>query len=200
MNDSFDPKVKNTFFLIFGAIVYLVAIYLILLGFTDFGKDVTTLFAIALLPLLAIFVMVWGYGLRLRMPGLELEYYPVEKVMKPPSVISDDKTVKEAEEVMGKEKTDFLNILDKDGLFQGILTKADLHKARIRGKIRDKVRNVMTKREKVVHALEREDLKSILRKIGQTKHSRLPILDKNNRLMGIVDSVDINELLSKFLK
>jgi CBS domain-containing protein len=134
------------------------------------------------------------------MAGLELEYYPVEKVMKAPRTIVEDKTGKEAEEIMEKEKTDFLNILDRNGLFQGILTKADLHKARIRGKLRDRVKNLSTGREKVIHALEREDLKSIMEKIGQTKHSRLPVLDKNNRLMGIVDAVDINELLPKFLR
>lgn len=55
----------------------------------------------------------------------------------------------------------------------------------------------MTRREKVIHAFEREDLKSVMKKIGETKHSRLPVLDKNNRLMGIVDAVDINELISR---
>jgi hypothetical protein len=36
-----------------------------------------------------------------------------------------------------------------------------------------------------------------MKKIGQTKHSKLPILDKNNRIMGIVDAVDINDLISR---
>jgi CBS domain-containing protein len=39
-----------------------------------------------------------------------------------------------------------------------------------------------------------------MKKIGESKHSRLPVLDKNNRLMGIVDSVDINDILSKILQ
>jgi CBS domain-containing protein len=211
---SLDPKIRNTFLMIYGTIIYLVAVFALLLilnaELSGTGKiiiinqslkiDITTLFALSLLPLLAIYLMIWGYGLRLRMPGLELEYYPVEKVMKPPSIISEKLTGKEAEEKMEKEKTDFLNILDKDGLFRGILTRTDIHKARVKGKIRERVRNLMTSREKVIHALEREDLKSIMGKIGQTKHSRLPVLDKNNRLIGIVDSVDINDLISKILK
>lgn len=192
-----EPKVKNTFLLIFGAFVYLVAIYVLLLGFSNFGKDVTTLFALALLPLLAIFVMVWGYGLRLRMPGLELEYLPVEKVMKPPSTINDEVTIEEAERIMDSQQTDFLNILDKNGIFQGIFTKADAHKARLKRKTKSKVRNHMISKERVIHAFEREGLKSIMKKIGQTKHSRLPVLDKNNRIMGIVDAVDINDFISR---
>ena len=211
---TLDPKMRNTFLMIYGTIVYLVAVVALLIILNselsgtgkiivinqDIKIDITTLFALSLLPLLAIYLMIWGYGLKLKMPGLELEYYPIEKVMKAPSIISEDKTAKEAEEIMEKEKTDFLNILDRNGLFQGIFTKADAHKARVKGKMRARVKNLMTKREKVTHALEREDLKSIMEKIGRTKHSRLPVLDKNNRLMGIVDSVDINDLLSKVLR
>jgi len=211
---TLDPKMRNTFLMIYGTIVYLVVVVALLIilnsELSGTGKiivinqvikiDITTLFALSLLPLLAIYLMIWGYGLKLKMPGLELEYYPIEKVMKAPSIISEDKTAKEAEEIMEKEKTDFLNILDRNGLFQGIFTKSDAHKARVKGKMSARVKNLMTRREKVTHALEREDLKSIMKKIGRTKHSRLPVLDKNNRLMGIVDSVDINDLLSKVLR
>jgi len=198
--EGLDPKVRNTLFLMFGTIVYIVAIYAVLQHLQNISGNVTGLFALTLLPLLGIFVMIWGYGLKFKAPGIELEYYPVEKVMKAPSIVRENKTTEEAEELMDREKTDFLNILDRDGLFQGIFTRADAHKARIKGKIKDKVKNLMTKRENVIHAFEREDLKSIMEKIGQTKHSKLPVLDKNNRLMGVVDSVDINDLLSRLLK
>ena len=195
---SMESKTKNTFYLIFGAIVYLVAIVAILFGISSFNQNgVEILFALALLPLLAIFVMVWGYGLRFKMPGLELDYYPVEKVMKPPSTVNEEITIEEAENLMESQDTDFLSVLDKNGLFQGIFTKADAHKARLRRKAKGKVKNFMTGRKKVIHAFEREDIKSIMKKIGETKHSRLPVLDKNNRLMGTIDSVDINDLISR---
>ncbi|MHC1625076.1 MAG: CBS domain-containing protein [Methermicoccaceae archaeon] len=195
-----DSKTRNTFYLLFGAIVYLVAIYAILKGFSNFSRDVTILFALALLPMLAVFVMVWGYGLRLKMRGVELEYYPVEKIMTPPVTIHEDVTGEEAERIMDEKRTDFLNVLDRDGLFRGIFTKADAHDTRLKGKIKGRVRNLMTRGERVIHALEREDLRSVMEKIGKTKHSRLPVLDKNNRLMGVVDAVDINDLLSKILR
>lgn len=137
MEEGLDPKVRNTLFLMFGTIVYIVAIYAILLRFKEFEDAYTiTLFALTLLPLLGMFVMIWRYRLKFKAPGIELEYYPVEKVMKAPSIISEDKTAIDAEEVMDKEKTDFLNIVSREGLFQGIFTKADAHKARRRRKMK----------------------------------------------------------------
>jgi len=198
--DGLDPKVRNTLTLMFGTIVYIMAIYAILVPIKELSNNVIVLFALSLLPLLGIFVIIWGYGLKFKAPGIEIEYYPVEKAMKPASIITEDKTAVEAEEIMDKEKTDFLNIISREGLFQGIFTKADALKARKSKKIKEQVKNLMTTRDKVIHANEKEDLKSIMEKIGQTKHSRLPVLDKNNRLMGIIDAVDINDLLSKFLK
>ena len=198
--EGLDPKVRNTLTLMFGTIVYIMAIYAILVPIKELSNNVIVLFALSLLPLLGIFVIIWGYGLKFKAPGIEIEYYPVEKAMKPASIITEDKTAVEAEEIMDKEKTDFLNIISREGLFQGIFTKADALKARKSKKIKEQVKNLMTTRDKVIHANEKEDLKSIMEKIGQTKHSRLPVLDKNNRLMGIIDAVDINDLLSKFLK
>lgn len=200
MEEDLDPKVRNTLFLMFGTIVYIVAIYAILVRLKELSNNIIVLFTLTLLPLLGIFVMIWGYGLKFKAPGIDLEYYPVEKALKPASIISEDKTAIEAEEMMDKDNTDFINITSKEGLFQGIFTRADALKARRKNKMKENLKNLMTSKEKVIHAFEREDLKSIMEKIGQTKHSRLPVLDKNNRLMGIIDSVDINELLSRLIK
>jgi CBS domain-containing protein len=200
MEEDLDPKVRNTLFLMFGTIVYIVAIYAILVRLKELSNNIIVLFTLTLLPLLGIFVMIWGYGLKFKAPGIDLEYYPVEKALKPASIISEDKTAIEAEEMMDKDNTDFINITSKEGLFQGIFTRADAFKARKNKKMKENLKNLMTSKEKVIHAFEREDLKSIMEKIGQTKHSRLPVLDKNNRLMGIIDSVDINELLSRLIK
>lgn len=197
--EGLDPKVRDTLFLMFGTLAYIVAIYAILEHLQNITGNVIGLFALTLLPLLGIFVMIWGYGLKFKAPGIELSYYPVEKVMKAPSTIEENKTAEEAEKLMDREKTDFLNVLNREGLFQGLFTRTDAFEARRRKKIKDLVGNLMTKREKVIHAFEREDLKSIMEKIGKTKHSKLPVLDKNNRLLGIVDAVDISDLLSRLV-
>ena len=197
MVTDLTDKVRNTFYLIFAALVYLVAIVAILKTISTDNN--TVLFALGLLPLIAIFLMVWGYGLKFKMSGIELDYYPVEKIMKAPSVISGDMIAKDAEDLMIKEKTDILSILNKNGLFQGIFTRADAHRSRINGKINERVKNLMTKRKEVVYAREQENLKSIMKKIRDNKHTKLPVLDSDNRLMGIVNSNDITNLLSQFL-
>ena len=58
----------------------------------------------------------------------------------------------------------------------------------------------MTRREKVVYGNIKDNLNTIMQKIGDTKHSRLPIINDQNRVLGIVDSVDINNLIAKVLK
>ena len=198
LGDTFDPRVKNTYLLLFGTIVYLIAIsfFIIFLNKSHIN-GIEILFALTLLPLLIIFVMVWGYGIKFKMQGLELDLYPVEKLMKAPATIPDTMTGKDAETKMKDEKIDLLHILDKNGILQGILTGTDILNARRDNKLLSNVTKLMTKRENIIHASEREDIKSIMKKIGESKHSRLPVLDRDNKVMGIIDSVDINDLLSR---
>ena len=194
-----DSKVRTTFYLLFGTIVYMVAVIMVLRVLSDFNKDVTVLFLLTLLPLLIVFLSVWGYGLKVHLPGMDIEYYPVEKVMNPPSIVGDNVTGVEAENIMDSLDIDFLNVLDKERIFQGIFTRSDAHRARLREKINTNIKNLMTKSEEVVSVMEKEKLKSIMEKIGATRHSRMPVLNNKNQVVGIIDSVDINELLSKVL-
>ena len=199
-----ESKTRTTIYLMFGTVIYVVAILVILMIFTKMGDTnmggILNIFVITLLPLLGIFVMVWGYGLRLRLPGINIEYYPVEKVMKPATVINETATLEEAEQKMEDSHTDFLNILDKNGLFQGILTRTDAHKARVKGLEGTMVKNLMVEGAQVIRAFEKEGIKTVLEKIGQTKHTRFPVVDTNNRLTGIVDAVDLYDFISKFVR
>jgi CBS domain-containing protein len=201
---SMESKTRNTIYLMFGTVIYVIAILVILMIFnriagTNFGS-ILNIFIITLLPLLGIFVMVWGYGLRLRLPGIDIEYYPVEKIMKPATIIDETATIKEAEQKMEDTQTDFLNILDKNGILQGILTRADAHKARLKGLEEKNVKNIMVGSAQVIRAFEKEGIKTVLEKIGQTKHTRFPVVDTNNRLTGIVDAVDLYDFISKFVR
>jgi Mg2+/Co2+ transporter CorC len=39
-----------------------------------------------------------------------------------------------------------------------------------------------------------------MKKIGETKHSRLPVLNKDKtKIIGLIDSVDINDIITKIL-
>ena len=201
---SMESKTRTTIYLMFGTVIYVIAILVILMIFTKIGDTniggILNIFVITLLPLLGIFVIVWGYGLRLRLPGINIEYYPVEKVMKPATVINETATLEEAEKKMEESRTDFLNILDNNGLFQGILTRADAHKARVNGLEGKMVKNLMVGASQVIRAFEKEGIKTVLEKIGQTKHTRFPVVDTNNRLTGIVDAVDLYDFISKFVR
>ena len=195
---SISDKTKNALFLLFGAIVYLTAITALLVFLSKMASniDINIVFIFSVLILFGVYLMIWGYGFKLKLPSTEIEYYPVEKVMKKPATITDDKTGLDAERLMNREKTDFINVVDKNGILKGIFTRADAHRARTKGRINESIKKLMTKRRNVVYATHEENLKDILEKIGKTKHSRLPILDENNRVLGIVDAVDIGEVLS----
>jgi len=58
IGDDLDPRIKNTFYLLFGTIVYLAVISFFLFFLTETMSGTEILFALTLLPLLAIFVMV----------------------------------------------------------------------------------------------------------------------------------------------
>jgi CBS domain-containing protein len=196
---SISDKTRNALFLLFGSIVYLSAISSLIVFLSKVSPiDATIVFVFAMLPLIGILLIVGGYGLRVRLPQAEIEYYPVERVMKEPAVITDNKTGRDAEILMDRLNTDFINVVGKRGALKGVFTRADAHKARTKNRINESIKKLMTRR--VVYANQKENLRDILEKIGKTKHSRLPILDENNRVLGIVDAVDIGELLSELYR
>ncbi len=198
-----SQKVRDTLVLIYGLIVYIVAVYAVLIIFYQTcGKvvDIITTLAVSFLPLLGVIVIVWGYGLKFKAAGIDIEYYPVEKIAKKPLTIMENTSIEQAERIAKETGNDFMNVVDRTGTFLGLLTKTDLFKSIQSGTIDEVVKNIMTKRENVVFGSAKEDLKSIMKKIGDHKHSRLPVLDENNRLIGVVDSVDINDLLAKLIK
>ena len=202
MNDwGLSPKIRSALWLMYGSAVYLALITLLILLLGKYvGKpDVTFLFGISVIPLLFVIAVVWGYRFRVKIPGSEISFYPVDRVMQTPSTISGEKTIAEAEELMEKKLTDFLNVVDKMGRFIGIFTKADAHRARKQRKARRKVREFMTPLEKAVKAQKGEKLIDIMERIGRSKHSRLPVLD-GGKVIGVVDSVDIQDLMAKMLK
>jgi CBS domain-containing protein len=131
----------------------------------------------------------------------EINYYPVRKFMKPPSIIGDDASIKEAENIMKKEKTDFLNVIENNGKFIGILTERDIRKALMKGKKRgDLIKTIFTQIENVISAQEQEKLGSIIKKMTNYGYKRLPVINESNQLVGIIDIYDIKDLFSNLSK
>jgi len=172
MNDwGLSPKIRSALWLMYGSAVYLALITLLILLLGKYvGKpDVTFLFGISVIPLLFVIAVVWGYRFKVKIPGSEISFYPVDRVMQTPSTISGEKTIAEAEGLMEKKLTDFLNVVDKLGRFIGIFTKADAHRARKQRKARRKVREFMTPLEKAVKAQKGEKLIDVMGENWQVK-------------------------------
>ena len=157
------------------------------------------IFTLSLIPLILVIAAVWRYRIKVKLSGGEIYLSPVETVMEEPYTIHEEKTGRDAEELMERKGTDFLNIVDKNGRFRGIFTRADAYMARRRRKIGAKLKSIMTPKEKVISSFKGERIIDVIHKIGESKHSRIPVLDGEN-VIGIVDSVIIHRILSKSFK
>lgn len=189
------PKTWNTLLLILISLAYICGLAAIIY-FTHMDE---VAFIFALIPLVIVIAGVWGYGLKAKFPGGELEYYPVENIMQRPHTISGEKDAAAAEAKMDKDGVDFLNVVDKLGRFLGVFTDADAHRARKDGMLGERIKELMTPLEEVVEARRGEGLAKVIERIGKSRHSRLPVLD-GEKVIGVADSVDIQNLLAKTFK
>jgi L-aspartate semialdehyde sulfurtransferase len=86
-----------------------------------------------------------------------------------------------------------LPVVDNNKRLVGIVTSWDIANAVAKGKIR--LEEVMTK--KVIIAKEDEAVDVIARRIDKYEISGLPIIDKNNRVKGMITTEDISRLIGK---
>lgn len=86
-----------------------------------------------------------------------------------------------------------LPVVDKEGTLMGIVTSWDIANAVAKG--RAKLKDVMTK--KVVIARENEPVDAIARRIDKYEISGLPIVDKDNKVKGMITAEDISRLIGK---
>ena len=163
------------------------------------SANIEYIFTLSLIPLILIIAAMWGYKIKLKFPRGEIYFSPVETVMEPPHIIHEEKTGKDAEKLMEEKGTDFLNVVDGEGKFKGIFTKGDAYEARRKRRIGNKLKNIMMPKEKVVSSFKGERIIDAIHKIGESKHSRLPVLD-GEKVIGVIDSVIIHKFLSKLLR
>ena len=163
------------------------------------SADMEYIFTISLIPLILIIVAMWRYKIKLKFPTGEIYFSPVESMIEEPYTLHEDKTGRDAEELMEKKGTDFINVVDGNGKFKGIFTKGDAYMARKKRRIGQKLKNIMTPKEKVISSFKGERIIDAIRKIGESKHSRLPVLD-GEKVIGVIDSVIIHGVLSKILR
>ncbi len=110
-----------------------------------------------------------------------------------PITITKDKQVKDALDIMADFKIGGIPVVTDDGYLVGIVTNRDL---RFERNMNRPVEEVMTK-ENLVTTTESTDLEKASEILQRYKIEKLPVVDKNNRLIGLVTYKDITKAKDK---
>lgn len=107
-----------------------------------------------------------------------------------PVTLRPDQILQDAEDLMRRYKISGLPVIQEDGSLIGILTNRDI---RYQTDMQQKVVDVMTKENLVTSDIDTnlEDAKEILLK---NRIEKLPIVDDNNKLIGLITIKDIDNL------
>lgn len=138
-----------------------------------------------------------GIGVIHKNMSIEEQAIEVDKVKRSengvitnPFYLSPEHTAKDADDLMAKYKISGVPICEADGTLVGILTNRDL---RFMQDFNVRIADVMTPKDKLVTAMAGttlEDAKAILMK---SKVEKLPLIDKNGKLTGLVTIKDIEK-------
>ncbi|HPG13020.1 MAG TPA: IMP dehydrogenase, partial [Chitinophagaceae bacterium] len=140
-----------------------------------------------------------GLGILHKNMSIERQAEQVRKVKRSesgliidPVTLTADATIGDALRIMRENKIGGIPIVDKNGKLVGILTNRDL---RFENELRKKVSEAMTK-ENLFTAPEGTDLKKAEQLFKKTKVEKLPIVNKQGKLMGLFTYSDILKLKS----
>ena len=109
-----------------------------------------------------------------------------------PITLLENATIGDALKLMRDNKIGGIPIIDKNGKLTGILTNRDL---RFEKDVKMKISEVMTT-ENLITAPEGTDLKKAEKILRQYKIEKLPVVDKNGKLIGLITYRDILQLYS----
>lgn len=107
-----------------------------------------------------------------------------------PFFLSPEHVAQDAEILMRKYKISGVPICEKDGTLVGILTNRDM---RFMTDYSVKISTVMTPKEKLVTAMAGTTLEEAKKILMASKIEKLPLVDKNGRLTGLVTIKDIEK-------
>ena len=106
-----------------------------------------------------------------------------------PFSLSKDNTLKDADELMGRYKISGVPIVDDDNVLIGIITNRDL---RFETDFTKKISEAMTT-ENLITAPEGTELMEAQSILSKYKVEKLPIVDKDNHLKGLITIKDIEK-------
>jgi len=107
-----------------------------------------------------------------------------------PRTVAGAGSLKEAALIMREENCGVVPVVDGAGRLQGILTDRDVVVRGIADDLRgSRVEDLMT--DQVSAVTESEPLTSVLDLMGRRQIRRVPVIDRNDRLLGIISMADI---------
>lgn len=140
-----------------------------------------------------------GIGILHRFMSIENNVEEVKKVkraqnmiIKQPYTIDPDKTVGEAREFVDEVGVTGLFVANGDGKLQGILSRRDFLFADGDDK---KVRDIMTPREKLIVGDANTKFEEAKQIFSQHKIEKLPLVDEENKIVGLITSDDIKHII-----
>lgn len=108
-----------------------------------------------------------------------------------PVTLSKDHTLAEAKETMAKYKISGLPVVDTDNVLIGIITNRDV---KYQENLEMKVEEIMTK-ENLITSDKNTNLEKAKEILLKSRVEKLPIVDQNNKLVGLITIKDIDNQL-----
>lgn len=105
-----------------------------------------------------------------------------------PVTLPENAVIADAHKIMSENKIGGIPVVDKDNKLVGIITNRDL---RFEKNLKRPINQIMTKREKLIVANPGINLKKAEEILQKHKIEKLPIVDKNNKLVGLITYKDI---------
>ncbi|MDR9415092.1 MAG: IMP dehydrogenase [Gracilimonas sp.] len=109
-----------------------------------------------------------------------------------PVTLKEGATVREARSLMRKQKIGGIPIVDDAGILVGIVTNRDL---RFESELNKKLGDIMT-HENLITAKQGTNLKQAEKILQHYKVEKLPIVDANNKLVGLITFKDIEKKMN----
>jgi IMP dehydrogenase len=136
-----------------------------------------------------------GIGVLHKNMSIEEQALQVKKVKRSesgmifdPVTLSENAVVADAHKIMSENKIGGIPVVDKENKLVGIVTNRDL---RFEKNMKRPIKQIMTLREKLVVAHPGIDLTKAEEILQKHKIEKLPIVDKSNKLVGLITYKDI---------